>query len=68
MIICITVRVHGWYPQADGTVCFLHHGGDWTQAACWDHPVGHQPVLIPLLHVQSGARPLYQRKSRNPHH
>lgn len=54
--------MHGRHPEAHGAVRAHHHGGDRAQAAVRDHAAGHQPVLLPLLHVQSGARAVCERE------
>lgn len=54
--------MYGRHAEAHGAVCIHHHGGNRAQAAVRHHASGHQPVLIPVLHVQSGTSALYQRE------
>lgn len=58
----VAVCLYGRDSKADGTVRLLHHGTDRTQAADRYNAAGHQPVLLQVLHVQSGACPLHQRE------
>jgi hypothetical protein len=59
----VAVCMYGRHARAYEGVCVLHHGGDRTQAADRNYATRHQPEVIPLLHVQSGACPLCQRES-----
>lgn len=63
-----TVRLHGWNAETDGAVRELHHEGDRSQTAGRDDPPRHQPVLLPLLDVQSRPGALDQRKSLRTRH
>jgi len=58
----VTVCVYGRYARAHERLCLLHYGGDRPQAAHRNDATRHQPEVIPVLHVQSGACPLYQRE------
>jgi hypothetical protein len=62
-MIFFAVCVHGRHSEAHGAVRLLHHGADWTQAAHRDHLTRHQPVLVPLLHVQSWTSFVDKRKN-----
>jgi len=62
-LIFFAVCVHGRHSEAHGAVRLLHHGADWTQAAHRDHLTRHQPVLVPLLHVQSWTSFVDKRKN-----
>ena len=54
--------MHGRDAEADGAVRLLRHAGAGPQAPHGDDAPRHQPALVPILHVQSGAGAGRQRE------
>ena len=51
--VYFTVCLHGRHSKAHGAVCLFYNGTNWAQDARRHHTIGHIPVFLSLLNVQS---------------